>query len=143
MIRKWVSLVRKTLLAKKNDFLNVNKSESKELVSMTYGNYNLEQTNNKKECKLIWEYPRIIKDIQLKSAGIINVDVIDEYNRPLTETEKEQYPGKESIIDYKVHFRGDLEIGFQAGYLRLEDEISNYSKGSQISGKSYLYFKKQ
>lgn len=128
---------------KKNDFLNVNKSENKELVSMTYGNYTLEQTDNKKECKLIWEYPRIIRNIQLTSVGIINVEVIDEYNRPKTENEKEQYPENESITDYKIHFRGDLEIGFQAGYLRIQDELSDFSKGSQVSGTSYLYFKKQ
>ncbi|WP_353100055.1 hypothetical protein [Myroides odoratus] len=37
-------------------------------------------------------------------------------------------------------FKGLLEFGFQGGYLRIEDKISNYVK-KDPEGKVYIYFK--
>ncbi|MBB1139459.1 hypothetical protein [Myroides sp. WP-1] len=42
--------------------------------------------------------------------------------------------------DENWEFRGNLEIGFQGDYLRIEDRMSHYSRPGSIE-KVYLYFK--
>ncbi|MGG5576738.1 hypothetical protein ACPDHL_05260 [Myroides sp. C15-4] len=43
--------------------------------------------------------------------------------------------------DSNERFEGDIEIGFQGRYLRIEDRMSHYSRPANVN-KVYLYFEK-
>ncbi|WP_413513744.1 hypothetical protein [Myroides odoratus] len=44
------------------------------------------------------------------------------------------------VVKSRERYDGPLEIGFQGGYLRIEDRMSHYSRPKQTD-KVYLYFK--
>ncbi|MDM1098184.1 hypothetical protein HX045_14225 [Myroides odoratimimus] len=77
-----------------------------------------------KECKLVWDYPGKIVVSELKEAGKMPSEVTT----------------SSSLLGSVYIYKGNLEVGFQAGYLRIEDKMSNVSQGTLNKGKSYLYF---
>lgn len=102
--------------------------------------YSMFELKNQKDCGLAWEYPEEIIIQPLKTAGQMPSKVLIKYNRAPTKEELAANPDKKYYVETKIKYSGDLEIGFQAGYLRIEDKISNVSEGSMNTGKSYLYF---
>ncbi len=128
---------------KEKDYLIVYKSGQK-LDSITYANYNSVISKDKEiVCqKLGVEYDRVFRNNRLNAAGMLTTLVTEDEKIPLNTEEKKLTPEKEFKVITNTIFKGTLEIGEQAGYLRIEDKISNYKPGSQIKGKPYLYFKK-
>ncbi|MEC4114154.1 lipoprotein [Myroides pelagicus] len=106
-----------------------------------YSNYAKTKTeDNKETCKLIWDLPEEIVIRSIAKPGYAMVYVSTQHKRPATEAELEVDPDKEYYIERKQVFSGELAIGFQKGYMRLEDKLSNITEGSMNKGVSYLYF---
>ncbi|WHT38496.1 hypothetical protein QNH98_16005 [Myroides sp. mNGS23_01] len=131
-----VGLISEAAKCKSSDHLLVHRTGTV-LDSITYNNYRPEVIDNKEECLNIFKYPRLIQKYELVSSGYLNALVEDGYLQAIIDDEgnvvRREYRRKE-------HFKGELEIGFQAGYLRVEDRLSDYKrlKGEKV----YLYFKK-
>lgn len=115
---------------------------------ITYNNFRLEKPNNVLTCVSIFDFPRKVIKFDLKSPGILKCNVEDDY---WDSEEKRDEDGNVvrdengdivyvDVIKRKTHYSGDLEIGFQAGYLRIEDRLSDYKRVKDE--KVYLYFKK-
>lgn len=129
---------------KEKDFLIVYKTDQK-LDSIAYANYKATVgVKNNITCeKLGGEFDRVFRNNRLNDIGFLTTHVTEDYKIFLTEEEKKKEPGKEFIIKTKTIHNGTIEIGEQAGYLRIENRISDYNPGSKIKGTSYLYFKKK
>ena len=131
-----VGLISEAAKCKSSDNLLVHRTGTV-LDSITYNNYRPEVINNKEECLNIFEYPRLMRKNELVSPGHLSTSVEDGYLFAIIDdegiVERREYRRKD-------HFKGELEIGFQAGYLRIEDRLSDYKrlKGEKV----YLYFKK-
>ncbi|MFM9400544.1 hypothetical protein ACKLNQ_01225 [Myroides odoratimimus] len=91
-------------------------------------------------CALFWDFPEEIILSELKEIGKLPVQIYTKIKRAPTKEELEINPDKTYYIETKLKYNGELEVGFQAGYLRIEDKMSNSSEGSLNKGKSYLYF---
>lgn len=133
-------LITESTLCKNDDFLMVYKEAAIVLDSISYVNYRRAEDKDK-DCEMIFEFPRMLRNANLKEAGIMASMITDDHKEPLTEQEKEENSDKEYKIIRRTHYSGDLEIGHQAGYLRIEDRLSDYSRTSKDE-KVYLYFKK-
>jgi hypothetical protein len=133
-------LITESTLCKKDDFIMIYKETTVALDSISYFNYRRAEDRDK-DCEMIFEFPRILRNAKLKQAGIMASVITDDNKVLLTEEEKKENPDKEYKIVRKTHYSGDVEIGFQAGYLRIEDRLSDYSRTSK-NEKVYLYFKK-
>lgn len=102
--------------------------------------------DNKRDCGSIFDFPRIVRDMTLEEDGMLKAKITDDY----IELEYVEVVNEEGEIIVKevpvrvrktpAHFDGRFEIGFQAGYLRVEDHLSNYA--GPKTDKVYLYFKK-
>lgn len=146
-----VGLVQVNNECKKKDYLVTHRTGSA-LDSLSYNNYSFLLVDTKKECRSIFEFPRIVKSMDLTSPGNLNANILDDYLEP-TEVNKLDEEGN-IVVDNsgnpitevilvrktKVHYKGNMEIGFQAGYLRIEDHLSDYKRLKDE--KVYLYFKK-
>lgn len=102
--------------------------------------YHVFESKDNKDCKLIWDYPEQIAISPIVEAGKMPSVVSILSNRPATKEELEKDPETKYYLQTKQVYKGDLEVGFQAGYLRIEDKISNSTEGNLNKGKSYLYF---
>lgn len=126
--------------------IDANSSSCKRLDALSVDNkkellvYNVFESKNQKDCGMVWDYPEEIIIQPIKTVGKMPSKVILKYNRAATKEELAANPDIKTYIESKVKYTGDLEIGFQAGYLRIEDKISNLTEGNQNKGKSYLYF---
>lgn len=84
--------------------------------------------------KCDFDFSRMMRKIVLKEEGKIQVDISTFKLVP-----NHSNPGaSKDTVDLKVHYKGELEIGHQAGYLRIEDKFSKYSGKDKV----YQYFKK-
>lgn len=102
--------------------------------------YSVFESKDNKDCKLVWDYPEQIAISEIKEVGKMPSIVSTLSNRPATKEELEKDPDTKYYLQTKQVYKGDLEVGFQAGYLRIEDKISNTTQGNLNKGKSYLYF---
>lgn len=102
--------------------------------------YSVFESKDNKDCNLIWDYPEQIVINPIVESGKMPSIVSVLSNRAATKEELEKDPDTKYYLEKKQVYKGDLEVGFQAGYLRIEDKISNTTQGSQNKGKSYLYF---
>lgn len=138
-----VGLVHETNECKTKDYLVAHRTGAV-LDSLSYNNYGRNVNDDSKTCMSIFEFPRIVRNMELKSSGQIKADVTDDYIEVTTRDIVDKDGNIEVEIiktrKRKTHYPGTLEIGFQAGYLRIEDHLSNYKR---LNGeKVYLYFKK-
>lgn len=102
---------------KENDLVTVYMNNNNK--AMFYYNHFYDvKTNN---CVIKDDYPRSVSIIEMGSLGLINVNI--------------------GATKISPGYKGDLEIGFQAGYLRIEDHMSDYHY-TPAKEKAYLYFKK-
>lgn len=146
-----VGLVPASNECKQKDYLVVHRTDVV-LDSLSYNNYGLQVIDNRQECRSVFEFPRIVRGMDLLSPDHLKVLVTDDYldpevidkldddGKPVLDDDGK--PVKETIFirKRKEHYNGNIEIGFQAGYLRVEDRLSNYQR---VKGeKVYLYFKK-
>ncbi|UVD79545.1 hypothetical protein NWE55_15690 [Myroides albus] len=108
---------------------------------LEYGNFvKVYENNSEGSCKLKWDYLRQI-ELRSNSSGDMSAKVTQRYNRPATKEELELDPKIKFYVETTNEYSGKIEIGFQAGYLRIEDtNLSDVTEGSQNKGKSYLYF---
>ncbi len=114
-----------------------------------YSNFRLDKVDNVQKCISIFQFPRIMTDFNLVEPGKLRTKIYDEFTEEeykkdengdiLWDEEGQPIPViKKEIRDV---YRGYIEIGFQAGYLRMEDRISDYNRVTKDE-KVYLYFKK-
>lgn len=94
-----------------------------------------------KNCNL--DFMRVIRDVKLVEEGKINVNITDISYKNVKVTYKETPDGPtlDSIrVDTirNVKYKGDLEVGKQGGYLRIQDKFSRYSGKEKV----YQYYKK-
>lgn len=91
-------------------------------------------------CEL--DFMRVLRDVKLVNTGIINVDITDisyvYVKVPVKDTinNTSGWITRTDTIRKQI-YKGDLEIGHQGGYLRMEDEFSRYSGKDKV----YQYFK--
>lgn len=142
-----VGLVSESNECKKKDYLVVHRTGTATAIdSLSYNNYGVMINNNEKVCTSVFEFPRIVRNLSLASAGLANVRITDDYiHREVIEIKNDKGEiEKKEIFTRKrrspAHYEGKLEMGFQAGYLRVEDYLSDYSRLK--NEKVYLYFKK-
>lgn len=155
-----VGLITESTACKKDDYLIVHRNGAV-LDSITYNNYRRDIVDNKEQCLSIFEFPRLMHSNVLVSNGMLKTIIEDGFLQEVVtapideeevrvgiredggETEEGETEGEEKVeYEYKrkSHYSGELEIGFQAGYLRIEDRLSDYTR---VKGeKVYLYFKK-
>ncbi|WP_413513213.1 hypothetical protein [Myroides odoratus] len=146
-----VGLVPASNECKQKDYLVVHRT-GVVLDSLSYNNYGYRVVDDKRECRSIFEFPRIVRGMNLLSPDKLKVLVTDDYleskvidelgadGKPVLDEHGK--PKKKTIYlrKRKEHYSGNLEIGFQADYLRVEDRLSDYSRVKDE--KVYLYFKK-
>lgn len=89
------------------------------------------------------DFMRVIREVELAREGYFKVDITDiSYNFvKVTYKDSINGPTLDSIrVDTirKFIYNGDLEVGEQGGYLRLQDKFSRYSGKEKV----YQYFKK-
>lgn len=80
------------------------------------------------------DFSRMMRKIVLQEEGKMSVDIstfklVPNHSNP---------EAPKDTVYLKVHYKGNLEIGHQAGYLRIEDKFSKYAG----KDKAYQYFKK-
>jgi len=114
-----------------------------------YSNFRLDKVDNVQKCISIFQFPRIMTDFNLVEPGKLRTKIYDEF----TEEEYKKDENGDILWDEEGQpipvikketrdvYRGYIEIGFQAGYLRMEDRISDYNRVTKDE-KVYLYFKK-
>jgi|GEM_PF-2244078 len=131
-----VGLFNESVPCKSSDYLFVHRTDAV-LDSITYNNFKPEIIKDKVECFSVFEFPRLMQKNELVTPGHLETMVRDGYLQPIFDDD-----GTVTKREYrrKNHYLGQLEIGFQAGYLRIEDRLSDYKrlKGEKV----YLYFKK-
>ncbi|MBB1139877.1 hypothetical protein [Myroides sp. WP-1] len=145
-----VGLVEETNECKKKDYLVVHRTgTSMAIDSLSYNNYGMRVNNNERVCTSVFEFPRISRNLKLTSSGNLYALITDDVMEPVLvpdgdKVDKDGKPIMKPIFVRKrkspAHHDGNLEIGFQAGYLRVEDYLSDYSRLK--NEKVYLYFKK-
>lgn len=130
---------------KEKDFLVVYKDTAQKVDSIAYYNFKTTINSSKeKVCSLLDDnFHRVLRNIKLDAVGVAALSMTVDYTTQLTEQESKTNQGKESTIKRRTLFSGTVDIGHQAGYLRIEDNLSGYKPGSKIKGKPYLYFKKK
>ena len=132
-----VGLIGETSNCKREDYLLVHRAAANGVLdSITYNNYRLDKVDEKLKCISIFDFPRLMEFNKIDRPGYMKTSIKDGY---LHIIEKEG--GKvEKEYRRKNHYDGELEIGFQAGFLRIEDHLSDYRYLKDE--KVYLYFKK-
>lgn len=108
--------------------------------SIVFMSYKIDE-ETPKQCEV--DFMRVIRDVNLVREGYLNVDITDiSYNFvKVTYKDSINGPTLDSIrIDTirREIYKGDLEVGEQGGYLRLQDKFSRYSGKEKV----YQYFKK-
>lgn len=93
-----------------------------------------EQESKKGKC--VTDFVRTMREVEFTEEGKLNVDISDYHTVIVKDITTEL--GYRIEIVKEVHFMGDIEIGLQGGYLRIEDKFTRY-KGND---KVYQYFKK-
>ncbi|MGG5578367.1 hypothetical protein ACPDHL_13625 [Myroides sp. C15-4] len=136
-----VGLVLESNECKKKDYLVAHRTGAV-LDSLSYNNFGMKVNDNKRECGSIFEFPRIVRNMALEAPGDLKVLVTDDYLHKIV---IDKGPDEDPEIKYErrrkpAHYDGNIEIGFQAGYLRVEDRLSDYQRLKDE--KVYLYFKK-
>lgn len=136
-----VGLVLESNECKKKDYLVAHRTGAV-LDSLSYNNFGMKVNDNKRECGSIFEFPRIVRNMALEAPGDLKVLVTDDYLHKIV---IDKGPDEDPEIKYErrrkpAHHDGNIEIGFQAGYLRVEDRLSDYQRLKDE--KVYLYFKK-
>jgi len=134
-----VGLVPESHPCKYKDYLMVHRAGAV-LDSITYDNFRIDIINDKKDCSTIFEFPRLMQNNTLVHSGYLKTSIDDGY---VQNVEVIKNGEKVIIKEYrrKNHYNGEVEIGFQAGYLRIEDRLSDYNRVTKDE-KVYLYFKK-
>ncbi|WP_410877549.1 hypothetical protein [Myroides sp. DW712] len=140
-----VGLVPESHPCKYKDYLFVHRA-GVALDSITYDNYRIDIINDKKDCSTIFEFPRLMQKNNLVRPGYMKTSIDDGYIQKVEVIEKGEDGEVDKIVikeEYrrKNHYSGEVEIGFQAGYLRIEDRLSDYNRLNKDE-KVYLYFKK-
>ncbi|MDR0229542.1 MAG: hypothetical protein LBI72_10860 [Flavobacteriaceae bacterium] len=134
-----VGLITTSAKCKTGDVVKVYKAMETKIDSIVY--YNNKYDSKKQDCVLTFSSPRTMAPNNLIKEGILST-YIQEYDwRALTPEEKEKDKDKERVKFNRKVYDGPVEIGFQAGYLRIEDYMSDYSRVK--NEKVYLYFKKR
>lgn len=121
-----------TFITGSNDFFSTD--------SIIFKSYLQERV--KGECAV--DFIRTMREVKLAEEGKMYVDIHDFSYNKVKVSYKDEITGEllDSIrIDTikNTHFIGNLDIGTQGGYLRVEDKFSRY-KGKE---KVYQYFKKR
>lgn len=139
-----VGLVLESNECKKKDYLVAHRTGAV-LDSLSYNNYGMQVNDNKRECGSIFEFPRIVRNMVLEAPGDLKVVITDDYIDVTVEKIINEEGEEVEVTTRKrkrkpPHYNENIEIGFQAGYLRVEDRLSDYQrlKGEKV----YLYFKK-
>lgn len=130
-----VGVIGESSNCKREDYLLVHRTSTNAVLdSITYNNYRLDKVDDKLKCVSIFEFPRLLHKNNLVSPGILRTTIEDGY--------MEEIPSDPEHKEYKrkPYYSGQLEIGFQAGYLRIEDHLSDYRYLKDE--KVYLYFEK-
>lgn len=128
-----VGLVGEGTYCKQLDYLLVAEGFSEKSQRMEkyflYNNFRLDLVDKVQKCVSIFgSTHRVITDLKLIEPGLLRTDVNDGVFGEIPEKHEEVYDGV-------------LEIGFQAGFLRIEDRMSDYNRVTKDE-KVYLYFKK-
>lgn len=132
-----VGLVGAAAKCKGNDRLQIFVDRKVVIDSIVYYNYSYD--SKKQDCELSFISPRVLKSNKLASPGNMNSkveefwfeEIIDKVDPSIITSKRKT----------KETYSGNIEIGFQAEYLRIEDHISDYNY-TPAKEKVYLYFKK-
>ncbi|EHQ41346.1 hypothetical protein [Myroides odoratus] len=134
-----VGVVGETSNCKRVDYLVVHRNPTTSVLdSLTYNNFRLDKIEGRLECMSIFEFPRLLQKNELVRSGYMRTSIEDGYLKQLYKDDGKTKDGKK--YERKDYFKGEIEIGFQAGYLRIEDRLSDYKRLKDE--KVYLYFKK-
>lgn len=134
-----VGVVGETSNCKRVDYLVVHRNPTTSVLdSLTYNNFRLDKIEGRLECMSIFEFPRLLQKNALVRSGYMRTSIEDGYLKQLYKDDGKTKDGKK--YERKDYFKGEIEIGFQAGYLRIEDRLSDYKRLKDE--KVYLYFKK-
>lgn len=114
-----------TYISDSNDFFSND--------SIVFKSYMQEEKVNG-EC--VVDFIRTLRQVKLVEEGKMYVDIHDFYYEEVKDTLVEGGIRIDTIKN--TYFKGDLEIGTQGGYLRIEDEFSRYNDKDKV----YQYFKK-
>ncbi|MGQ8869588.1 hypothetical protein [Myroides sp. TSA_177.3] len=134
-----VGVVGETSNCKRVDYLVVHRNPTTSVLdSITYNNFRLDKIEGRLECMSIFEFPRLLQKNELVRSGYMRTSIEDGYLKQLYKDDGKTKDGKK--YERKDYFKGEIEIGFQAGYLRIEDRLSDYKRLKDE--KVYLYFKK-
>ena len=114
-----------TYISDSNDFFSND--------SIVFKSYMQEEKVNG-ECVEV--FIRTMRQVKLVEEGKMYVDIHDFYYEEVKDTLVEGGIRIDTIKN--TYFKGDLEIGTQGGYLRIEDEFSRYNDKDKV----YQYFKK-
>ncbi|WP_430613113.1 hypothetical protein [Flavobacterium sp. JP2137] len=101
--------------------------------SIYYDSYK-KSTVRETDCGL--DFDRTFRKVRMSSKGKMYADIYD-YNVRIDTHRQTQVITVDTIR--KNYFKGNMEIGFQSGMLRVEDKFTLYSGDEKV----YLYFKKQ
>lgn len=86
--------------------------------------------------KCVKDFIRTMRQVKLQKEGTMYVDIADLFYEEIKDSLVEGGIRIDTIK--KVYYEGDLEIGMQGGYLRIEDKFSKYAGKDKV----YQYFKK-
>lgn len=114
-----------TYISDSNDFFSND--------SIVFKSYMQEEKVNG-EC--VEDFIRTMRQVKLVEEGKMYVDIHDFSYEEVKDTLVEGGIRIDTIKN--TYFKGDLEIGTQGGYLRIEDEFSRYNGKDKV----YQYFKK-
>lgn len=109
--------------------------------SIVFNSYKQEEVVNG-DC--VADFVRTFREVKLQEEGKMYVDIHDFYYEEIEFIYEDEITGEkyDSIrIDTikNTYFKGNLEIGEQGGYLRIEDKFSKYNGKDKV----YQYFKKR
>lgn len=88
-----------------------------------------------------YDFSRTMRDVRMVEKGKMHVDIADFIWKEVRVPYDSLGHQRDSIridIEKKGYYNGNLEIGFQGKYLRIEDKVSKYSGKDKV----YLYFKR-
>ncbi|MEC4116445.1 hypothetical protein [Myroides phaeus] len=125
---------------KERDYILIYKKTSQKIDSILYYSHTpvISQFNDL-ECPLVSNVPRVLRMNNLLAAGILKTNITEDFYEFFGADENS---GSTRELRRKGIYSGNIEIGEQAGYLRIEDRLSNFKYGTQTASKPYLYFKK-
>ncbi|MEK6450562.1 MULTISPECIES: hypothetical protein [Myroides] len=125
---------------KERDYIYIYKNTSQKIDSILYYSHTPVITQfNDLECPLVNDVPRVLRMNNFVAIGVIKTNITEDYYEFYGADENS---GPIQELRRKGIYSGNLEIGEQAGYLRIEDRLSNFKYGTQTASKPYLYFKK-